>query len=40
MYFFIEDDDLLKKYNDTWNKAINNIKYEFGSKYIYNKRYL
>ena len=25
MYFLIEDDDLLKIYNDIWNKASNNI---------------
>ena len=30
MYFFIEDDDLLKKYNTIWNKVI--AENEFDSK--------
>ena len=32
MYFSIEDDDLLKKYNKIWYKVSNNVKKEFGSK--------
>ena len=27
--FLIEDDELLKKYNDIWNKASNSIEKEF-----------
>ena len=27
--FLIEDDDLLKKYNDIWNKTGNGMKKEF-----------
>ena len=27
--FLIEDDDLLKKYNDIWNKIGNSMKKEF-----------
>ena len=36
MYFLYEDDGLLKKYNDTWNKASNSIKKEFESEAICN----
>ena len=32
MYFSIEDDDLLKKYNKIWYKVSNNVKKEFDSK--------
>ena len=32
MYFLIEDDDLLKKYNNIWDKVSPNIKIEFDSK--------
>ena len=40
MYFLIEDDDLLKKYNTIWNKVSVDIKNEFDSKTVYNKKYL
>ena len=29
IYFLTEDGELLKKYNDTWNKVSNSIKSEF-----------
>ena len=31
IYFLIEDDDVLKKYNNIWNKISANIKKEFDS---------
>ena len=34
MYFLIEDDELLKRYNDIWNKVSNRIKKEFDSEPI------
>ena len=37
MYFLIEDDDLLEKYNAIWNNVIADIKQEFDSKPVYNK---
>ena len=40
MYFLIEDDDLLGKYNTTWDKVSGDIKKEFDSKPVYNKNYL
>ena len=40
MHFLIEDEELLKKYNDTWNKVSNGIKKEFDSEPIYNKTFL
>ena len=39
MYFFIKDDDLLEKYNTTWNKVSADIK-EFDSEPVYNKEFL
>ena len=36
MYFLYEDDGLLKKYNDIWNKASNSIKKGFESEAICN----
>ena len=38
MYFLIEDNKLLKKYNDIWNKVSNSIKKGFDSEPIYNKK--
>ena len=38
--FFIEDDDLLKKYNIIWNKVSADIESEFDSKPVYNKKFL
>ena len=40
MYFLIEDDDLLEKYNTIWDKVIVDIKKEFDSKPVYNKNFL
>ena len=36
MYFLIEDDELLKKYNGIWNKVSNSIKKELDNEPIYN----
>ena len=36
MYFLIEDDDLLEKYNTIWDKVIADIK-KIDSKAVYNK---
>ena len=32
--FLIEDDDLLKKYNNIWNKVSPDIKKEFDDKHF------
>ena len=40
IYFLIEDDDLLKKYNTIWDKVSADIKIEFDSKSVYNKELL
>ena len=40
MYFLIEDDELLEKYNTIWDKFSANIKKELDSEPVYNKRYL
>ena len=40
MYFLIENEELLKKYNEIWNNINNTIKEEFDSELVYNKRYL
>ena len=34
MYFLIENNELLKKYNDTWNEFSNSIKKELDWKPI------
>ena len=39
-FFLIKDDELLEKYNEIWEKVRNNIKKEFGSEPVYNKKYL
>ena len=39
MYFFHENVELLKKYNDTWNKVSNIMKKEFDSEPIYTKTF-
>ena len=39
MYVQIEDDELLKKYNDIWNKLNNSIKIKL-DKLICNKKFL
>ena len=40
MYFLNEDDELLIKYHDIWNKLSKSIKREFDSESIYNKKFL
>ena len=40
MYFLIKDDDLLKKYNYILNKVSADIKKEFDSRPVYNKKLL
>ena len=36
MYFMIEDDDLLEKYNTIWEKVSSDIKKEFDSEPVCN----
>ena len=36
IYFLIEDDDLLEKYN-TWDKVSSDIKKELDGELVYNK---
>ena len=38
--FLIEDDDFLEKYNTIWDKVSADLKKEFDSKSVYNKKYL
>ena len=40
MYFLIEDYDLLKKYNNIWDKVSTDIKKEFDRKPAFNKKVL
>ena len=40
MYFLIEDDNLLEKYNTIWDNVSADIKKEFDSEPVYNKNYL
>ena len=40
MYFLIEDDDLLEKYNTIWDKVSADIRKEFDSEPVYNKKFL
>ena len=40
MYFLIENDDLLEKYNAIWDKVSADIKKEFDSEPVYNKNNL
>ena len=40
MYFLIENDDLLEKHNRIWDKVNANIKKEFNSESIYNKKFV
>ena len=40
MYFLIEDDDLLDKYNTIWDNVSTDIKKEFDSELVCNKRFL
>ena len=39
MYYLIENDDLLEKYNTIWDKVCSDIKKEFESKPVYNKNF-
>ena len=38
--FLIKDDDLLEKYNTTWDKISADIKKEFDGEPVYNKEFL
>ena len=38
MYFLIEDDDLLEKYNTVWDKVSADIKKEFDSEPAYQEK--
>ena len=40
MYFLIEHDELLKKYNDIWNEFSSRIEKEFDSKPVYNNKFV
>ena len=40
MYLLIENDDLLEKYNTIWDKARVDMKKEFDSEPVYNKKFL
>ena len=40
IYFLIEDDDLLEKYNTIWDKVSADMRKEFESAGLYNKNYL
>ena len=40
MYFLIEDDNLLEKYNTIWDEVTADIKKEFDSEPVYNKNFL
>ena len=40
MYFLIEDDGLLEKYNTIWDKVSADIKKELDSEPVYNKEFL
>ena len=37
MYFLIDNNDLLEKYNTIWDKVKADIKNEFDSESVYNK---
>ena len=38
--FLIKDDELLKKYNEIWEKINNSLKKEFDSELVCNEKYL
>ena len=40
MYFLIENDGLLEKYNAIWDKVSTDIRKEFDSEPVYNKEFL
>ena len=37
MYFLVEDDDLMEKYNTVWDKVRADIKKEFYGESVYRK---
>ena len=37
MYFLINNDDLLEKYNTVWDKVKADVRKEFDSEPVYNK---
>ena len=39
MYFLIENDELLEKYNSIWDKVSADMKKEFNSEPVYNKEF-
>ena len=40
MYFLIQDDDLLERYNTIWGKVSAYINKEFDSEPVYNQEFL
>ena len=40
MYFLIEDNELLEKLNNIWDKVSNSVKKEFHSEPLCNEKYL
>ena len=40
MSFLIKDDELLEKYNETWEKVSKSIKKEFDSEPVYKEKYI
>ena len=40
IYFLIEDDELLKKYNTIWDRINADIKSDFDSEPVYNEKFL
>ena len=40
MYLLIENDDLLEKYNTIWDKVSADMKKDFDSEPVYNKKFL
>ena len=40
MYFLIEDNNLLEKYNTIWDKVSADVKKQFDSEPVYNKNFL
>ena len=40
MYFLIEDDDLLEKYNIVWDKVSADVKKELDREHVHNKIFL
>ena len=40
MSLLIEDDELLEKYTEIWEKVTNSIKKVFDIEHVYNEKYL